>query len=184
MANNIQINVDEGTIEASDCTCDRKKACATFSEFMRSLQVPNENSENMVQNQTKIRELLKKDEISLATRFCWRGKTESILKTLLEEVPEGCHIIRGQLDELFSVNVNVREEPSTVEVDIGKLYEKDLEGEQSRILQELLSIRNRCINSGGRSYEALNGLIQHPAMAIFILEKWSRVKLSFFIHLR
>ena len=94
MANNIQINVDEGTLEASDCTCDRKKACATFSEFMRSLQVPNEN-ENMLKNQSKIRELLKKDEISLATRFCWRGKKESILKTLLEEVPEGCHIIRG-----------------------------------------------------------------------------------------
>ena len=180
MADNILINVDEGTDEAFDCKCGRGEACALFSEFMRSIQ--NENSENRLENQIKIRELLRKEEISLATKFCY-GKKDSILKTLLEEVTEGCHIIRGQLDELFSVNVK-REEPSTIEVDIGKLYEEDRAGEQSRILQELLSIRNRCINSGGRSYEALNGLIQHPAMAIFILEKWSRVKLSFFIHLR
>ena len=170
----------QGIIEATRCTCGRKEACTLFSEFMRSIQ--SRNSENRFENENKIREILKKNDISLATRFCC-SKRESILKTLLEEVPEGCHIIRGQLDELFSVNFE-REEPSTIDVNIGKLYEQDRPGEQSRILQELLSIRNRCINCGGRSYEALNGLIQHPVMAIFILEKWSRVNLSFFIHLR
>ena len=183
MSNDIKIKLgefDEGPIEATRCTCEKKEACRLFSEFLRSIQ--SKNSENRFENENKIREILKKDDISLATRFCC-SKRESILKTLLEEVPEGCDIVRGQLDELFSVNFE-RGEPSTIDVHIGKLYEQDRRGEQSKILQELLSIRNRCINSGGRSYEALNGLIQHPVMAIFILEKWSRVNISFFIHLR
>ena len=173
MSNNTEVKFDE----ASDCACGRKDVCGLFSEFMQSLK-----SSNLFSNQSKIKEILKKDDISLATKFCW-GKSKSILKTLLEEVPEGCHIIKSHLDELFSINYE-REEPSSIDICIGKLFEQDRPGEQSRILKELLSIRNRCINSGGRSYEALNGLIQHPAIAIFILEKWSRVKLSFFIHLR
>ena len=53
---------------------------------------------------------------------------------------------------------------------------------QSRILAELMAVRNR--TEEGWSLNSLTALIKHPVRIIFIREKWEKIKFAFFFHLR
>ena len=104
-----------------------------------------------------------------------------MLKAILT-LPEGCDIIEKQLDSLV-----IHEEDDVVGVKLGtetlfSLKEENSKFEQTTVLEEILSARNKM--PAGRSLTALTGLIKHPAMVVFILEKWDKVRDSFFLDLR
>ena len=104
-----------------------------------------------------------------------------MLKAILT-LPEGCNIIKKQLDSLV-----ILEEDEVIGVKLGPKTLFSLGGENSKfeqmtVLEELLSARNKM--PAGRSLTALTGLIKHPAMVVFILEKWDKVRDSFFLDLR
>ena len=70
-----------------------------------------------------------------------------------------------------------------VTVGCGKLFAEDKPTEQSRILAELLGIRDRTEKGG--SYDELTALIKHPVLIVFTREKWEKgTNFVFFLHLR
>ena len=120
---------------------------------------------------------LKDKRISLMAELCHPGG-QSVMLTLLT-VNDGCEIIRGQLDNLLEV----KEDIVGVTVGCGKLFDEDKPAKQSRILAELLGIRDR--TEQGRSYDALTALIKHPVLIVFTREKWEKgTNFVFFLHLR
>ena len=64
----------------------------------------------------------------------------------------------------------------------GKLFDLGKPCSQSRILAELMAVRNR--TEEGWSLNSLTALIKHPVLIIFIREKWEKIKFAFFFHLR
>ena len=123
---------------------------------------------------------LKDEKISLMAELCHPGG-QSVMLTLLT-VNDGCEIIRGQLDNLLEVNC-FKEDIVGVTVGCGKLFDEDKPAKQSRILAELLGIRDR--TEQGRSYDALTALIKHPVLIVFTREKWEKgTNFVFFLHLR
>ena len=122
-------------------------------------------------------QFLKDERISLMAELCHPGG-QSVMLTLLT-VNDGCEIIREQLDNLLEV----KEDIVGVTVGCGKLFDEDKPAEQSRILAELLGIRDR--TEQGRSYDALTALIKHPVLIVFTREKWEKgTNFVFFLHLR
>ena len=123
---------------------------------------------------------LKDERISLMAELCHPGG-QSVMLTLLT-VNDGCEIIREQLDNLLEVNC-FKEDIVGVTVGCGKLFDEDKPANQSRILAELLGIRDR--TEQGRSYDALTALIKHPVLIVFTREKWEKgTNFVFFLHLR
>ena len=149
-----------------------------LSEFLDHL------SQNSVSFQTKI--CLTREINTTCTKKT--KQQNSVLKAILT-LPEGCDIINNQLDRLVKIN----EEDEVIEVTLGPktLFSPDEECskfEQTRVIEEILSARNKMSGGArtpiGRSYNALTGLIKHPVMVVNILEKWDKVRDSFFLHLR
>ena len=163
--------------------CDESKEdhkhCSVFRRFMHAINC-KKNREKQKILYKSFDSFLSQENICLVAKMCYK-KWSTVLRTILEEVPEGCDIVREQLDKLSAVD---EESPKTITVDMRKLFEVGKPGGQSLILEELLSIRNRCFTTLGRSHDAVTALFKHPVMATFILQKWSKVKLSYFMHLR
>ena len=138
------------------------------------VQTDYENTKN------ELCQFLKDERISLMAELCHPGG-QSVMLTLLT-VNDGCEIIREQLDNLLEVNC-FKEDIVGVTVRCGKLFDEDKPANQSRILAELLGIRDR--TEQGRSYDALTALIKHPVLIVFTREKWEKgTNFVFFLHLR
>ena len=170
--------------------CDKRDLCQKFRQHMELLGrydiqiVPaNSASELKSDHENTKKELalfLKDERISLMAELCHPGG-QSVMLTLLT-VNDGCEIIREQLDNLLEVNC-FKEDIVGVTVGCGKLFDEDKPAEQSRILAELLGIRDR--TEQGRSYDALTALIKHPVLIVFTREKWEKgTNFVFFLHLR
>ena len=130
--------------------------------------------EEMVKN-------LDENKFSLATKFCYNGST-TIIKAVLEEVPDGVEIIADQLNKVKHIDMSDPSQSVAVNVGDGKLFVPHRPFDQALVLSELLNVRAR--TKKGSSQDALTCLLMHPVMVTFILEKWRHVKFSFFIHLR
>ena len=171
--------------------CDKRDLCQKFRQHMEllgrydiQLEVPaNSASEVKSDHENTKKELtlfLKDERISLMAELCHPGG-QSVMLTLLT-VNDGCEIIREQLDNLLEVNC-FKEDIVGVTVRCGKLFDEDKPANQSRILAELLGIRDR--TEQGRSYDALTALIKHPVLIVFTREKWEKgTNFVFFLHLR
>ena len=125
--------------------------------------------------------VLDANNFSLVTKFCYNGST-TIIKAVLEEVPDGVEIISDQLNKVKHIDLSDPSQSVEVNVGDGKLFVPDRPFEQALVLHELLGVRAR--TKKGSSQDALTSLFMHPVMVTFILEKWKNVKFSFFIHLR
>ena len=92
---------------------------------------------------------------------------KSVLETLLS-LNEGCEVITEQLNDL---KTSESSKSPNVEVLLGsgKLFDLEKPCSQSRILAELMGVRNR--TEEGRSLNSLTALIKHPVLIIFIREK-------------
>ena len=163
--------------------CDGSKKdhehCSVFRRFMPAISCKKLRETQKIIYKS-FDTFLSQEGICLVTKMCYK-KSNTVFRTILEEVPEGCDIVREQLDKLSAED---EESPKTITVDMRKLFEVGKPGNQSLILEELLSIRNRCFTTIGRSHDAVTALFKHPVMATFILQKWAKVKLSYFMHLR
>ena len=137
------------------------------------------------EDQKKAREemvkVLDDNNFSLATKFCFNGRT-TIIKAVLEEVPDGVEIIADQLNKVKHIDLSDPSQSIEVNIGDGKLFVPGRPFDQSLVLKELLTVRSR--TKKGSSQDALTCLFMHPVMVTFILEKWRHVKFSFFIHLR
>ena len=163
--------------------CKCKQSSLTCSMFHNIIsEIRNAKRSEIQKKSTEFSDFLTKEQVSLAALFCpcphSGTKPKTVLMTVLEEVPNGCDIIKDQLDNLKEFD----EEEIVIRIKLGngKLFE-DKEN-QAKILKDLLSVRNR--TKQGPSHEALTSLIKHPVIVIFILEKWRLARCLFIIHLR
>lgn len=161
----------------SECQCTQKEHCTRFREIMESWKFSDPKEHKKV-----FKDWIDDNDISLTKKFCNSNKKpQSVLKTALA-IPSGCNLIEDQLDSLMEYDNDNPWSPSVrIKIGNGMLFEKGKAGDQSRILKELLSVRNKTL---GKSRDALTALIKHPVMVIFLCEKWQKVYLYFFIHLR
>ena len=158
------------------CNCVKWFTCSRFCKFISDICKAKPSVRKGISK--KFCDFLTQDKVSLAEKFCPNSgtKPKTVLMTILEEVPNGCDIINNQLNNLKEVN----EENINIKLGTGKLFQGN--EKQSKILKDLLSVRNR--TKQGPSRDALTGLIKHPVIVIFILEKWKVAKRLFIIHLR
>ena len=166
-----------------------QETCSKIVELINAVK-GNKGDEKRVKV-TELLEYLSLKQVSLQTQICFERKVRTTCKTKKQQnsvlkailtLPEGCDIIEKQLDSLV-----IHEEDDVVGVKLGtetlfSLKEENSKFEQTTVLEEILSARNKM--PAGRSLTALTGLIKHPAMVVFILEKWDKVRDSFFLDLR
>ena len=173
---------DQSQVQTPDtifCICKQTNlTCSMFHTLIS--KICDAKRSEMQEKLKELSDFLSKEQISLAAMFCpYSGETpKTVLMTILEEVPNGCNIIKDQLDNLKEFD----DEENIIRIKLGngKLFE-DQEN-QAQILKDLLSVRNR--TKQGSSHEALTGLIKHPVTVIFLLEKWKNARTLFIIHLR
>ena len=171
--------------------CADGEVCSKIQDLM--IRIHEKEGEERLAEVSKLSDFLSGEEVSLQTKICFERKLRirwkttkikpqnSLLNALLT-LPEGCEIIKKQLKSLvFSEGHG-----SVVGVKLGtkKLFKLDTENkfEQTSVLQELLSARNKM--PLGQSYKELTALVKHPVIVAFVLEKWDKVRDSFFLHLR
>ena len=171
--------------------CSNREICSKIRQLIQVLK--ESNGENRKRKAEELLKYLSEKQVSLQTKICFtrtvktifkkKPKSQnSVLKALLT-LPEGCDLIKKQLDSL----VMTEEDDAVVGVRLGtktlfNLEEENSEYEQTTVLQEILSARNKM--PVGRSYNALTALLRHPVMVVFILEKWDKIRDAFFFHLR
>ena len=175
-----------------ECTgkCTNQETCSKILDFIKAVKSTKGND-----RQEKVIELskyLSQNSVCLQTQICLKRTVKSSCKTKEKQqnsvlkailtLPEGCAIVKKQLDSLV-----ILEEDEVIGVKLGPktLFSDDEENskfEQTTVLEELLSARNKM--PMGRSHSALTGLIKHPVMVVFILKKWEKVRDSFFLDLR
>ena len=172
-------------------TCSNKEICSDIRRLIQALK--ESNGENKDKKAEELLKYLSEKQVSLQTKICFtrtvktifkkKPKSQnSVLKALLT-LPEGCDLIKKQLDSL----VITEEDNAVIGVKLGTktLFnptEENSEYEQTTVLQEILSARNKM--PVGRSYNALTALLRHPVMVVFVLEKWDKIRDAFFFHLR
>ena len=160
------------------CKCEKWFTCSRFCKFISEICKAKRSDRQEISK--KLTDFLTKEQVSLAAKFCpYSGtKPKTVLMTVLEEVPNGCDIIKDQLNNLKEFDEE--NEVINIKLGTGKLFEG--KENQAKILKDLLSVRNR--TKKGPRHEALTRLIKHPVIVIFILEKWKVAKCLFIIHLR
>ena len=137
--------------------------------------------EEQKKNREELVTVLDDNSFSLTTKFCYNGSS-TIIKAVLEEVPDGVEIIADQLDKVKHIDLSDPSQSVEVNIGDGRLYVPDRPFDQALVLSELLGVRAR--TKKGSSQDALTNLFMHPVMVTFILEKWRHVKFSFYLHLR
>ena len=161
------------------CICENTDICRKI----RNLLPQQESTQQQKENLEKLRNFLREDCVSLASKICiGKGKLKTVFRTILEEVPNATEVIVDQLNGLKESNTGDLSATIQVNIGNGKLYEHDKPGEQAILLKDLLSLRNSM--RLGRSSGALTNLLKHPVIVTFILEKWKHIRLFFFVHLR
>ena len=164
--------------------CEKSEKCTSFRKFMAGLD-PRKPLQGKEHNEKECKDLkddllkfLAEMEISLTDHLCNREEDQSVLQTLLT-LDEGCEIITEMLDSLKNSTSS-----KNIEVTLGSgmLFDLSKPCGQSKILAELMGVRNR--TEQGRSFDSVTALIKHPVMVIFIREKWQKIKFAFFVHLR
>ena len=182
-------STDEGTCKPD---CEKKDVCSKFRMFIAGLETGKssqgrEHTERIERKHQDLKKDLYKfltnEKISLVDELCNEKEDQeqkSVLETLLS-LNEGCEVITEQLNDL---KTSESSKSPNVEVLLGsgKLFDLEKPCSQSRILAELMGVRNR--TEEGRSLNSLTALIKHPVLIIFIREKWEKIKFAFFFHLR
>ena len=160
--------------------CNTETQCGLFRKCMNGIIKARTRSDksNMKRDLTQF---LTSENICLVMKPCYNSNQKTILRIILEEVPNGNEIIHEQLEGLREFDEENIPESIIVNIGNGKLFEKDKPGNQALILSELLSVWNR---TESPSSDALGSLTKHPVMVSFILEKWEEVKYIFYVHLR
>ena len=161
-------------------TCQVQEHCEMVRNLLSDIREAQAYKEQKKAREEMVK-VMDENKLSLATKFCYNGGT-TIIKAVLEEVPDGVEIVADQLNKVKQVNMSDPSQSVEVNIGDGKLFVLDKPFDQARVLSELLSVRAR--TKKGSSQDAITSLFMHPVMVTFILEKWRHVKFSFFIHLR
>ena len=120
--------------------CRNQDLCTEFRNIMEGMK-KYKNASELKQHKKDFKTWMEANDISLTRKFCEDNvSSQSVLKTVLG-TSEGCKLIEDQLDTLNEYKIDNQKKCSPyvkIKIGNGKLFDKSIGGDQSRILKELL----------------------------------------------
>ena len=105
----------------------------------------------------------------------------SLFEALLT-LPNGHFAAKAVLDSLMKEKL--RDGEVEIMLSSGLLYHAGKDHPETKILEDLLKIRNQIRAKGSAAKTAVDGVLTHPVIEAFIRQKWHSARFLYFTHIR